>query len=197
MKRYLLLLVALFFAALNFNVILKPLSLVTGGTQGVALLLNHLLQLSPALLILIINLITFITSYFTLSKTVTYGTMIASFAYPLFVKITSIIPTFLIVTKYPLLFSILAGIICGFTGGYIYQLGFSSGGINTINLLVNKYFRVKVAVSNFVINVIIILLGSVSFGIKNGLDSIIIILISSFIINNLLKKNRFETPKIV
>ena len=99
MKRYLLLLVALFFAALNFNVILKPLSLVTGGTQGVALLLNHLLQLSPALLILIINLITFITSYFTLSKTVTYGTMIASFAYPLFVKITSIIPTFLIVTN--------------------------------------------------------------------------------------------------
>ncbi len=197
MKRYLLLLLALFFAALNFNIVLKPLQLVTGGTQGIALLLNHISKLSPALLIFLINIITLIISYFTLSKTVTYGTIIASFAYPLFVKITSIIPLFSVVTKYFLLFSIVAGIVCGFTGGYIYQLGFSSGGINTINLLVNKYFKIKVAVSNFLINTIIILLGSFFFGIRNGLYSVIIILISSFIINYLLKKNRFVMGKRV
>ena len=45
--KYFLLLLALFIAALNFNLILKPLHLVTGGTQGLAIILNHLLKLKP------------------------------------------------------------------------------------------------------------------------------------------------------
>lgn len=195
MKRYFLLSIALFFAAFNFNFILKPLELVTGGTQGMALLIHHILKISPALIILIINLLTLIISYFTLSKTTTYGTVVASFLYPLFVKITSFIPDFSIVNKYEMLFVILAGIICGMTGGYVYRLGFSSGGVNTINLLVNKYFKIKVALSNFLINTIIIILGCFSFGIKKGFYSIIVILISSFIINCLLKKKLVFSSK--
>ena len=37
-KKYLLLLIVLFIASLNFNIILKELDLVTGGTQGLSII---------------------------------------------------------------------------------------------------------------------------------------------------------------
>lgn len=187
-KSILLLLICLFFASLNFNFILKPLNLVTGGTQGVAILINHLLHVKPSTIVLIINIITIVTSYFLLTKDNTYSALIATFAYPLFIRITSYIPIFSLPENLTLLWAIIAGIICGITGGYIYYLGFSSGGISIVNLLVNKFFHIKISLSNFIVNSIIIILGYFHFGFIKAIYSIIVIAISSIIINLILKK---------
>lgn len=190
MKRYFYLALVLLFAALNFNLILKPLELVTGGTQGLALLLHAITSLKPSVLILIINVITLIISYFCLSKETTYGTITATFLYPFFVKVTSFIPDFRMIYHYELLSAIVAGIVCGLTGGYVYLLGFSSGGISTVNLLMNKYTKIKVALSNFIINATIILFGCFIFGIRKGFYSIAVITISSLLMNLILRKKK-------
>lgn len=187
-KKYLLLLLWLLLAALNLNLILKPLSLVTGGTQGLAIILNHLLKIKPSTIVLIINVIALIISYFFLSKASTSSAIISTFAYPLFIRLTSFIPTITFLEKHCLISSIIAGITCGVTGGFIYKLGFSSGGITIINLLVNKYLKIKIATSNFIINFIIILLGCYYFGFMKTIYSIIVITIGSLIINKVLKK---------
>ena len=186
LKKFLLLTLALFIAALNFNIFLKPLNLVTGGTQGVTLLLTKLLELSPSLIILLINIITLILSYFTLSKEETKSAIASTFLYPLFVKITSSI-SFELSKNLLILWSIIAGIICGITGGIIYKLNFSSGGITIINLVIEKYTKIKIALSNFIINSIIILFGIINFGIIKAIYSIIIISIGSYIIHIILK----------
>lgn len=190
MKRYFYLALVLLFAALNFNLILKPLELVTGGTQGLALLLHAVIFLKPSLLILIINVITLIISYFCLSRETTYGTIAATFLYPFFVKATSFIPVLKIIYHFEFLSAVVAGVVCGVTGGYVYLLGFSSGGVSTVNLLMNKYVKIKVALSNFLINATIILFGCFIFGIRKGLYSIIVITISSILINLILRKNK-------
>lgn len=190
MKRYFYLAFVLLFAALNFNLILKPLELVTGGTQGLALLLHAMISLKPSLLILIINVITLIISYFCLSRETTYGTVAATFLYPFFVKVTSFIPNFEIIYHSEFLSAMVAGIVCGVTGGYVYLLGFSSGGVSTVNLLMNKYVKIKVALSNFLINATIILFGCFIFGIRKGLYSIMVITISSILINLILRKKK-------
>lgn len=173
------------FASLNFNLILKPLKLVTGGTQGVALLINHITNIKPSTIILIMNITALILSYFLLSKKTTKGTVVASIIYPLFVRITNVFDP-LDLNIYLLI--ILAGITCGITGGIIYKLGFSAGGISTLNLLINKYLKIKVSISNFIVNTIIILCGLYYFGILKCIYSIIIIAISSIIINIILRK---------
>ncbi len=187
-KSVVLLLVCLFFAALNFNLILKPLSLVTGGTQGVAILINHLLHIKPATIVLIINVIAIITSYLLLTKDNTYSALIATFAYPLFIKITSYIPLINLSENLILLWAFIAGIICGITGGFIYYLGFSSGGISIVNLLVNKFIHIKISLANFIVNGIIIILGYFHFGLMKAIYSIVVIAVSSIIINIILKK---------
>lgn len=188
MQNYLLLTLCLFIAALNFNLILKPLELVTGGTQGFALLITNIIKIKPAIVIFIINVVTLIISYFCLSKSTTYGTFAASFIYPICVKLTSFIPNISYMAHHILLFSIIAGIICGLTGGYIYKLGFSAGGVSTINLIVNKYLKIRVAISNLIINLLIIVLGCFIFGLAKGFYSILVISISSIFINIIIKK---------
>lgn len=185
MKKYVYLTLIILLASLNFNLILKPLSLVTGGTQGVALLINHVTKIRPSIIIFIINITTLILSYFFLSKKTTVGTIYASLIYPLFVNLTSIFQ----IDLNTVLSVLIAGIVSGITGGLVYKLGFSSGGVSTINLLINKFLKIKVALSNFLVNTIIILMGLISFGFLKCIYSIIIILISSFIINIILGKN--------
>ena len=54
MKKYLLLLFYLFIASLNLNLLLKPLNLITGGTQGLALTINYLTKINLSTLVFII-----------------------------------------------------------------------------------------------------------------------------------------------
>ncbi len=188
MKKYLLLLFYLLLAALNLNLILKPLNLVTGGTQGLALIISYITNLRTSLIVLIINVIAIVISYFFLTKDQTKSALISTFAYPLFIKVTSYIPIYDFGSKYILI--ILAGIIFGFTCGMIYKLGFSSGGLTIITLLVNKYLHLKISVINFIINFIIIIIGYLLFGVNKALSSLLIIIIGSIVINLILGKRK-------
>ncbi len=185
-KKYIYLLFVLLVAALNFNLILKPLKLVVGGTQGVAVILNHLFKLSPSFIILIINVLMLIISFLTLKKETTFGTIEATFMYPILVKLTSFIPNIKVSNEWVIILVILAGIVCGVTGGLVYKLGFSNGGISVIPLLIEKYFSIHVYFSTFVINGIIVLFGIIYFGIIKGIYSIIIILLQSYLIKKVL-----------
>ncbi len=189
MKKYLILTISLLFAALNFNMFLNNLNLVTGGTQGLALLIKHFINLKASTTVFIINIICLIISRIFLKKETTTSAVISTLIYPLFIKITSIIPVSNIIENHPLISSIIAGIICGTTGATIYKMNFSSGGITIVNLLLKKYFNIKESISNFIINGIIVIIGSIIFGLKKTIYSILVISVSSIIINQHLKPN--------
>lgn len=189
MKKYMTLLISLFIAALNFNLFLKPLNLVTGGNQGIAIIIKHITKLKPSLIILIINIIALIISYILLKKETTTSLVISSFSYPIFVRITnslSLSP----ITKIPIITAIIAGIICGITGGIIYKMDFTQGGISIINNALHKYFKIKISITNFVVNTSIIIIGSFFFGFIKLLYSLIVVCISNLIINFILSKNK-------
>lgn len=194
MKKYFLLIISLLFAAINFNLFLKQLNLVTGGTQGLAIVIKHLINLKPSIIILIINIISLIISFIFLKKETTTSAIISTFIYPLLIKITSIIPDINFIKEHIFISSLLAGIICGTTGGIIYKMNFSSGGITVINLILKKYFNIKVAISNFIINSLIIIVGTFFFGIIKMFYSLIVISISSLIIH-LIMKNKLTKNK--
>ena len=96
MKKYLFLFLYLFIASLNYNLILKPLKLVTGGTQGLLLIITSFINIKDSIVILLINVTTLILSYFLLSKNVTKSIVVSSFLYTISIKITSFIPRFTI-----------------------------------------------------------------------------------------------------
>ncbi|MGN1370831.1 MAG: YitT family protein [Candidatus Coprovivens sp.] len=191
MKKYTILLISLLFASLNFNLFLKPLNLVTGGTQGLAIVINNFINLKPSTIIFFINIISLIISFIFLRKETTTSAIISTFSYPLFIRITSLIPSISFIENNVLISSITAGVICGLTGGIIYKMNFSSGGITIFNLLLKKYFNIKISISNFLINGTIIIIGYFFFGIKKIIYSLIVIIISSILIH-IIQKFRYK-----
>lgn len=187
MKKHILLLILLFIAALNFNAFLKPLNLVTGGNQGIALIIKHLTKQKTSTIIFIVNMISLIISYIFLKKETTISLVIASISYPIFVRLTNNI-TLNVITKIPILTSIIAGIICGITGGLIYKMNFNQGGISIFNSLLYKYLNIKISICNFIINTTILIIGSIYFGFIKLLYSLIVVIISSLIINFIMSK---------
>lgn len=187
-KKYLFLIILLFIASLNFNLFLKPLKIVCGGTQGLAIVINKIIYIDYYYIILIINTISFIISIIFLNKKTTIGLIITTFFYPIFIKLTN---SFTININNYFINIMLTGLISGLTNGLIYKLGFTLGGINVIGLLISKYCPIKIGTINFIINFLIIILGLSLFGFKNFVLAIIVIIINSLTINYILynKKN--------
>ena len=80
---------SLFLSAILYNVFLLPLSLVTGGTQGVATITHYLYDINPATMLFLLSIACAILSLMFLGVKRTAGTLVASIVYPLLVQLSS------------------------------------------------------------------------------------------------------------
>ena len=185
--RYSVLLASLFLSALVFNLFLYPTSLVTGGMNGVAIIINHIIEIDPAIVIFVGSLLLLGLSYLFLGLDQTAGSVVATIVYPVFVEITEPISKLIVIdTSDLILMSILIGVLLGITNGLMYKVGFSNGGLNIISQIFYKYFRISLSKTTMVINLIVVLIGGFYFGFNMVLYALVIIYISSFVIDKVI-----------
>ncbi len=185
--RYGVLIFSLFISSLVFNLLLYPTDLVTGGMNGVAIIINHLFDISPSLIILIGSVFLLGLSYLFLGLDQTGGSLVATLIYPLFVSLTEPLAKYIIIdTSDLILMSILIGILLGITNGLMYKVGFSNGGLNIISQIAYKYFHISLAKTTMIINFIVVLIGGVYFGFNMMLYAFIIIYISGVVIDKVI-----------
>ena len=185
--RYSVLLASLFLSALVFNLFLYPTSLVTGGMNGVAIIINHAIEIDPAIVIFVGSLLLLGLSYLFLGLDQTAGSVVATIVYPVFVEITEPISKLIVIdTSDLILMSILIGVLLGITNGLMYKVGFSNGGLNIISQIFYKYFRISLSKTTMVINLIVVLIGGFYFGFNMVLYALVIIYISSFVIDKVI-----------
>lgn len=185
--RIILILAAILLSAIVYNLFLLPLSLVTGGTGGIATITHYLYDIDPALMILILSLACCIISFMYLGIERTTGTLLASFLYPLMVKMTSNISTqFMIDTSDVLLVVLFAGVLSGVANGLMYKSGYSNGGFPVISQVLYEKFQISISKSSMIINVIIVLVGAFFFGTTNALYAIIYLYINNIVMDRVL-----------
>ena len=68
-----------------------------------------------------------------------------------------------------LLLVIFAGVISGAANGLMYKTGYSNGGLPIISQILFEKKQISIAKSSLVINIAIVLLGSLFFGTTNTL----------------------------
>lgn len=182
--RYIALTLANLMAAINFNLLVKPINLVAGGSPGIALVLHKTFGFSTSNIITIIYLITFALSLIFLSKKTIYGIVYASIMYPIFIHLTENI-TDIILFNYTdrLLIVVVASIISGISNGLIYKNGFASSGIGIIAPIMNEYFKISISLANFIINSLIVIFGGYFFGFNTILYAMVYLYISNYICN--------------
>lgn len=187
LRRKATLIISLFVLAFVYNLLLLPTNLVIGGANGLAILINYVYEIDSAIMIFLISLSCLLFGFMYLGKEKVTNSVIATFLYPLFIILTSVI-TQNIKLNYEDMFLIIifAGIIGGLANGLIYKTGFSTGGLHIIGQIINKYFKIPTARVNLIIDSIIIILGSFFFGWDILMYAMILIFINNLMIDKVL-----------
>ena len=185
--KYLILAICLFISAINFNLLMKPVNFVTGGTPGLAIIIEYFLGIPTNYFMYFIYIIMFILSFIILGKKSILGILFATICYPNFVSLTSNIIKYIIVDYNDFfLLCLISGIISGICNGIIYKMGFASSGLGVIGPICYKCFHLPIATVNFIVNTIIVLIGGYFFGIEMVLYAIIFLYLNSFISNRII-----------
>lgn len=181
------LIICLFLSACLFNIFILPNNLVIGGTNGIAIITNYLYGIPPSIIILLISILLLILSFIFLGTEITSGSIIATLIYPIFVSITAPISNYVNINTTDLLVtSIFIGVISGVINGLIYKTGFSNGGLPIVSQILYKKHRISISKTSFMMNSVIVILGSIFFGLNNLMYALIILYINSIMIDRVL-----------
>lgn len=179
LKRYATFILGVFIVAVSFNVFLLP-SDVVYGVGGIGVILNKLFGYDPSVVIMIGSILLLILSYIFLGKEATKKTVIGSLLYPIFVKLTEYLVSYIDMSNTePLLIVVFGSVISGFGLGLIFKSGFTTGGTDILNQIVSKYFKMSMGNAMFVTDGVIIASSIFVFGWTKLMYSIIALYIIS------------------
>lgn len=173
--------------ALAFNICVEPNEFVTGGINGIAILVAHVSNLSAATFIFYANLILIGISLILLGMNKSISNILGALCFSVFVFITEDINNLLKINfDNPLLYVIMGGVIYGIGSGLVFKTGFSSGGGDIIGLIISKYTKKPIGKSMLIVNAIIIIIGGLTFGYTMVMYAIIINYISALLIDRII-----------
>ena len=180
--------VGTFLLALCYNLFFAPNNLVVGGMSGLGIVIESMTGFSSQLFIYVSSILLLIVCYSFLGKEETKKVAIGSLMYPLFVTFTSPIAKVLLsfLSFDEILVTVaLASLLYGVSNGIIYKYGYSTGGSDVLVKIMCKYLHISEGSSLIIINLFIILSGAFVFGVNNAVYAIIILVISSIIVDKI------------
>jgi uncharacterized membrane-anchored protein YitT (DUF2179 family) len=144
--RAITMIISMFVLAVNYNTFLLPNNFVIGGTGGITTIVSHFIEIEPATFIFGFNVSFIILALFLLGPRKTGLSLIGSLIYPFFVSITAGFCSKIAVNlqfETFLLTTIVTAVLFGTANGFIYKTGFSTGGMDILFQILNKYLHIK------------------------------------------------------
>lgn len=163
--------------ALTVRLFLLPANLVTGGTTGIALTVQHLWDVQISAFVLIFNMAMLLLGWFVLGRTFAMTTIASSLLYPAFLELFGRIFGDLILTDDLILCTVFSGLGIGLALGMVIRAGASTGGMDIPPLVLKKLFNVPVSVGMYGFDFCILIMQAWFRPAENILYGIIMILI--------------------
>ena len=163
-----------------------PNDLITGGTTGIALILEHYFGLPIGLSVAIFNIVMFILAILILGKSFALTALISTFYFPWILSQFQKVQFIQNMTDDFLLGSIFAGLMLGLGVGLVIRAGASTGGMDIPPLILNKEFGLPVSIGLYVFDFTILII-QMSFRDKERiLYGILLVLIYSTLVDKVL-----------
>ncbi len=173
--------------ALAVKLFILPNDLMTGGTTGIALVINHYFNgVSISAFVLGFNILMLLVGLALLGKKFAFSTIVSSVAYPLALELFDRLFGNVVLTEDMLLNTIFAGLGIGVGLGIVIRNGASTGGMDIPPLVLNRYFKIPVSVSLYVFDMCILLGQAVYNPLEGILYGILLILVYSVVLDKLM-----------
>lgn len=189
MKKYypfLLVIAGNFLYALTVKLFLLPSSLVTGGTTGIALTIQHFFQIPVTQFVLLFNVVMLAAGYFVLGKAFAATTLASTFLYPFALELFDRLLGDYVITSDLLLCTLFSGLGIGAALGIVIRAGASTGGMDIPPLILQKTAHIPVSVSMYAFDVCILLAQALFRPVENILYGIVLVLIYTVVLDKML-----------
>ncbi|WP_286909968.1 MULTISPECIES: YitT family protein [Clostridium] len=174
-------------ASIGINMFLAQAKLLSGGATGLALILQYLTGFKAGYSVFLINFPLFIISYIKLSRQFTFYSAIGMLSLSIALLLTEKLPIYVNVDDI-LVYCIYGGVLCGLGYSIVFARNGSTGGMDIITMLVRKNFNnFDIGKLGFSLNMIIVVIGAIFFGLPRALYTVISIYIQSLILDKVLK----------
>ena len=172
--------------AFGIAAFILPCGLLSGGTTGIALFIQHLCGLPVVITVWVINLSMLLLGWFVLGKNFVFTTILSSVCYPLFLDFFQRLLNRFRLTDDTLLSALFAGLFVGAGVGLVLRMGASSGGMDIPPLVLNKRTGISVSVFLYAFDTVILLSQAFFSDLEKILYSILVTLLTSLIINKVM-----------
>ena len=183
--------------AVSFFVI--PNKLLVGGTAGIAVALNAFWAVSEEVVINVLVYSLFIAGAFVLGREFFFKTITSTLVYPILLALATdlykVIPIEYI-TMDTLTSIICAGVLVGFGIGIVYKRNASTGGMDIIPLIINKYTGIPLHILLMAVDCFTVLLGVIAYGLQAAIYGVISVAICSFIIDKTILLGAKQTKQV-
>lgn len=131
--------------ALTIKLFLLPANLISCGTTGIALVVEHLTKIPMSLFILIFNIVMLLIGCAVLGRKFAMTTILSSLFYPIALEVLNRVLGDVQVTENILLNVIFSGMGLALSLGMVIRGGASTGGMDIPPLILNKLFHIPVS----------------------------------------------------
>ena len=184
--------------ALTVKLFLLPSNLISCGTTGIALVVNHMTGIPLSGFIFVFNLVMLAVGWWILGKKFAMTTVLSSLFYPIALEVLNQLLGDIRVTEDVLLNTLFSGLGLGIALGIVIRAGASTGGMDIPPLVLKKLFHIPVSVSLWLFDFCIMLSQMMYHNLEDLLYGIILLMVISFALNKVLLMGTSKTEvKIV
>lgn len=172
--------------ALAIVMFILPNNLITGGTTGLGITIQHYLGLPIHIFVLVFNTLMFILGAVVLGKKFALTTLVSTFYYPFILGVFEGIPALNAMTNDRMLATICGGLMIGFGIGIVIRAGASTGGMDIPPLVLNKKFGLSVSVMLYLFDFAILILQMLFSNKEQIIYGILLVMIYTVILDKVL-----------
>ena len=184
--------------AFSVKLFVLPANLMSCGTTGIALVMNHLFGLPLTEFIFVFNVVMLAIGWWVLGRKFAMTTVISSLFYPIALDFLNRTLGDVVITDDQLLNVVFAGMTLGLSLGIILRAGASTGGMDIPPLILKKKFHIPVTVSLWIFDFCILLSQMMFHPLEDLLHGILLIIVVSIALNKVLLLGTSKTEvKIV
>lgn len=172
--------------ALTVKLFLLPANLISCGTTGIALVVNHMTQIPMTAFIFTFNVIMLGLGWWILGKKFAMTTVFSSLFYPIALEILNRTLGDVYVTDDILMNVVFSGLGLGMSLGLVIRGGASTGGMDIPPLILNKLFRIPVSASLWIFDFCIMLAQMAFHPLEDLLHGILLLIVISAALNKVM-----------
>lgn len=160
-----------------------PNGIMLGGSNGIALTVQHWLPLRMSVITAVANIILFALGFVCLGWKFAATSLVSTIVYPIIMGVLEVLPLGELFRQDILVASIFTGVMVGMGVGLVVRSGGSTGGMDIPPCILRKFFGIPVGTSLMFLDLAVVLM-QVSFrGLDGILYSIITIVLTSLVLD--------------